>query len=127
MKGKQEKIGNEWQEVEEERDDVQYLKWETAGTEVEGILKEVFQGKTAKFAKLDCGAKSETGDSILTMVSVPSVLKGKLTDDLKEKRVKIVYLGPVKFQSGKTGKDFKVFVKEGEAGKPAPSEMEAFA
>lgn len=102
----EEKLENpeEWNEVEEEYDDVNYVKWEQPGTEVIGVLKDIFQGKDAKFAKVDTGAE------ILTMFTVPSILDGKLKSHVG-KAVKIVYVGTTKFKSGRHGKDFKVFVR----------------
>ncbi len=123
MKAKQEKIEDEWSEVEAQREEINYVKWETEGTEVCGVLKDIFEGKECTFAKVDTGAE------LLTMFSVPSLLKDKLAGCIGE-TVKVVYIGKVKFNSGRYGKDFKVYVKgkkvEGKPEKPASPSVGAY-
>ncbi len=118
MEKKQEKL-DQWAEVQEKRDEVNYVKWENKGTEVTGVLKEIFDGKESTFAKVDTGADK------LTMFSVPSILGGKLKGHIGE-TLRIVYVGQVKFKSGRSGKDFQVFSKEGavKEAKPSSSDKE---
>jgi hypothetical protein len=115
----------DWSEVEEpelEREDVTYVKWDSEGTEVVGELVEMFTSKDGtKYAKVD------TGDELKTMFSIPTLLEGKLKGQ-EGNDVKIVYLGQTRtFQSGRKGKDFKVFVRKKEGNSPSPSDkVEAF-
>ena len=105
MKATQEELKDEgWEEVKEERDEAVYVEWKDEKTTVIGTLKEIFKSKDGLYF-----AKVDTGEEKLTMFSLPSILRGKL-EKCEGKKVKIVYLGQVKFSTGRMGKDFQVFV-----------------
>ena len=100
----------EWTEVKEEQDDCDHLAWEETGTEISGVLEEVFQSHDgAWYGKIKTEGKEK-----MTMFSLPTILRGKL-QGLKEKEIKIVYNGQIKFNNGRKGKDFTVYVRGNES------------